>query len=262
MPNSEKLPPSRISGSDDVGRSELYEHYVTTHFAGLGGEGAATTLKGQILRLLPEDRGARIVDVGCGSGQLLRLLRARGYTRISGVDMSAEQVALASADGDLEVTHGELADYLSSTSAEYDAIVAVDLLEHLGRGEIVPSLRMMRSALGPGGRLVARVPNAQSPFGGRYRYGDFTHETSFTQHSISQILLAAGFGEIRVAPAEPVVHGIVSGLRLVLWKMIAGLLKLALAAETGILRGHVVTQNLLVVARAPSPRPAASGQQE
>jgi hypothetical protein len=33
------------------------------------------------------------------------------------------------------------------------------------------------------------------------------------------------------------------------WKPVSGLLKIALAAETGQLRGHVVTQNLTFVAR-------------
>jgi hypothetical protein len=45
-----------------------------------------------------------------------------------------------------------------------------------------------------------------------------------------------------------VAHGAVSAARAALWKPISGLYKLALAAETGESRGHIVTQNLTFVA--------------
>ena len=105
------------------------------------------------------------------------------------------------------------------------------------------------AALRPGGVLVARVPNAVSPFGGHIRYGDFTHETWFTARSVRQLAAATGFRPVTVLSCPPVAHGLVSAARVAVWKPISGLYKLALAAETGTLRGHIVTQNLTVVAR-------------
>jgi len=52
-----------------------------------------------------------------------------------------------------------------------------------------------------------------------------------------------------VLPCPPVAHGLVSAARVAVWKPISGLYKFALAAETGALRGHIVTQNLTLVAR-------------
>jgi hypothetical protein len=46
------------------------------------------------------------------------------------------------------------------------------------------------------------------------------------------------------------VHGLSSAVRALVWKPVSGLLKLALAAETGVLRGHIITQNLTFVARS------------
>jgi hypothetical protein len=62
------------------------------------------------------------------------------------------------------------------------------------------------------------------------------------------VLSASGFGAISVHPTEPVVHGLLSLGRLGLWKVLALLGRLYLAVETGVIRGHVLTQNLVVVA--------------
>ena len=89
------------------------------------------------------------------------------------------------------------------------------------------------AALRPGGRFVARVPNAVSPFGGHIRYGDFTHETWFTARSVRQLAAAAGLGAgpgDRL-PAACARRG--ERVRATLWKPVSGLFKLVLAVETG-----------------------------
>jgi hypothetical protein len=99
---------------------------------------------------------------------------------------------------------------------------------------------------------VARVPNAGSPFGGHIRYGDFTHESSYTARSVRQLAAAAGFGPVTVLPCPPIAHGLMSATRVAMWKLISAGYKVALGAETGVVRGHIVTQNLVFVAhKAP-----------
>jgi hypothetical protein len=96
---------------------------------------------------------------------------------------------------------------------------------------------------------VARVPNAASPFGGHIRYGDFTHESSYTERSVRQLAAAAGFRSVTVRPCAPIAHGLLSAGRVAIWKPVSAFYRVALAAETGVLRGHIVTQNLTFVAR-------------
>jgi hypothetical protein len=107
------------------------------------------------------------------------------------------------------------------------------------------------------------VPNAVSPFGGHIRYGDFTHETWFTARSVRQLAGAAGLDLIGVSGCPPQVHSAASAVRMVIWKPVSGLLKLALAAETGAVRGHIVTQNLtFAVAKAKASRASGLGRLE
>ena len=107
----------------------------------------------------------------------------------------------------------------------------------------------MAAALTPGGVFVGRVPNAVSPLGGHIRNGDFTHQTSFTARSIRQLAAAAGFDSVLARSSPPVAHGLASAARVVVWQGVSACYRIALAAETGMLRGHIVTQNLTFAAR-------------
>ncbi|MEK6252562.1 MAG: class I SAM-dependent methyltransferase [Actinomycetota bacterium] len=229
-------------------RRRLYEGYVTTHAGSEPAERAVPSLDRNIRRRLPRDRNIRILDIGCGQGYLLDVLREAGYPQVSGVDVSAEQVEIARLRG-LDVTQGDVFDFLREHLGGFDAITAVDLIEHFDKADVLRLLDDVARALKPGGILVGQVPNGESPFGGRYIYGDFTHGTAFTQRSIAQVLHATGFTEVRSFPVEPAVHGLSSALRMVVWKVLATAYKTALVVETGVLSGHIVTQNLVFAGR-------------
>lgn len=235
--------------SDSSWHTRLYEVYSTTHAGTAADEASALIFQRDILPNLPSDRDVSILDIGCGQGALVRQLLHAGYSHVRGIDHSAEQVALAHRAGTTVVEQGDFPSLLEASSAVFDIVLATDVLEHLGKAEVVATFDSVRGALRPGGVFIARVPNAVSPFGGNYRHGDFTHETSFTPRSLQQLCASSGFKEWRVLPCPPVAHGVASGLRVAVWRLVSGCMKIALAAETGMLRGHIVTQNMTLIAR-------------
>jgi hypothetical protein len=82
------------------------------------------------------------------------------------------------------------------------------------------------------------------------RYWDMLAEDAFTRASIAQLLRACDFAEITCHEDRPAPHGIASALRAVLWPVLRGALRLALAIETGESgRDAVFSQCLLAVAR-------------
>jgi len=195
---------------------------------------------------LPAKRNLRIADLGCGYGQLLYFLKALGYRRLEGVDLSTEQVALAHRLGLPEVQHGDLMSFLSGKERAYDALFLMDVLEHLEMRDTIALLQSCWRALGDDGCLILHVPNAEGLFGMRVRYGDLTHETCFTPQSMRQLGLATGFRQIQAKEEKPVVHGLKSLARRALWSLFTLRERLLLLAETGS-GGQVLSQNMLVI---------------
>ncbi|MPY90080.1 MAG: methyltransferase domain-containing protein [Luteitalea sp.] len=101
--------------------------------------------------------GGRLLDVGCGSGAHLMLLRQLGW-RVEGVDFDPSAVAAARARG-LEVRCGTIDDQ-GYAAGVFDAVVASHVLEHLF--DPVRFIRECSRILAPGGRLVLVTPNTAS----------------------------------------------------------------------------------------------------
>jgi 2-polyprenyl-3-methyl-5-hydroxy-6-metoxy-1,4-benzoquinol methylase len=235
-------------------RNRLYESYVSQHSGWAPGDAVRLIYQRDIRPLLPPPATGPVVDIGCGSGHLVRCLLDDGY-EAGGIDVSPEQVQLAHQAGLDQIRQGDYLELLGQYRGQLGAVTATDLLEHLTKSEVLATFDAVTAALRPGGAFVARIPNAVSPFGGHIRYGDFTHESWFTAQSVRQLAAAAGLGPVTVIGCPPPVHGLASAVRLAVWKPVSGLFKLALAAETGAVRGHIVTQNLTFAARLPE-RPA------
>jgi 2-polyprenyl-3-methyl-5-hydroxy-6-metoxy-1,4-benzoquinol methylase len=236
------------STDEDSYRSRLYVDYATTHAGREDRQRVVTTLLHDIAPLLPPRLDARILDVGCGQGDLVAMLSRLGYKGAGGIDVSPEQVRLAHEAGVQNIQQGDLLPFLERSVNAFDAIVATDVLEHFAPPDALALFDLIANSLRPGGRLIARVPNGASPFAGRYRYGDLTHGLSYTSRSVHQAAAMAGFVTVEVRACPPVVHGVISAVRLLVWWLLSALLKGALAVETGELRGHIVTQNLIFVA--------------
>ncbi len=154
-------------------------------------------LPGYLRPILPRSLDARILDIGCGFGQMLDGLRRLGYRSLRGVDLSPEAIEASRGRG-LDAAQIESLERFCQASAErFDLILMSQVLEHVEKQEIVPTLRLIRERLmTPGAGLAIMVPNAQSPTGCYWAYEDFTHHTLFTAGSLLFVLRAAGFRSI------------------------------------------------------------------
>jgi SAM-dependent methyltransferase len=238
--------------------SKRHEQLVPATVAGL--ESRGPHVRTMIRRHFPEDRDALVLDLGCGHGTIVEFARRAGYRRVRGVDRSAEQVREARRLGIQGVEEGDLFETVMRESSDsIDAVICFDVIEHLTRDELLDLVDDVFRILKPGGRLIIHSPNGESPFFGRIRYGDLTHELAFTRDSIGQLLFACGFAKVSCYEDAPIVHGIRSAARWVVWRLVRSLLRLWLAAETGRLgEQSIFSQNFLVVADKPPTALTAS----
>lgn len=234
-------------------RSRMYKCYRVGLGSGAPSDDYAVRapyLRRLIRTQFPSDREARILDLGCGSGILLRCLQEAGYRKLAGVDISPVQVDAVLPDLGGEIIQGDLFEVLSGAeSGSFDVLVAFDVIEHLGKSELLELADEALRVLKPGGRWIVHAPNAAGFFGGRVRYADLTHEQAFTRESLEQLLRASGFGEATFFEDRPVVHGIASAFRWLVWMALRSTLRVCWAAETGSTgKECIFSQNILSVA--------------
>ena len=97
-----------------------------------------------------------ILDIGCGFGQNMSALRKAGYTKVRGLDVSAEAVAYCKEQG-LPVEQGDVMSYAGS---RYDYVLMSHVLEHLPKDSIIPALKKIRKdILAEHGAICIMVPN-------------------------------------------------------------------------------------------------------
>jgi 2-polyprenyl-3-methyl-5-hydroxy-6-metoxy-1,4-benzoquinol methylase len=170
---------------------------------------------------LPPDKNAAIVDLACGGGRLLHFLKGRGYTNLSGVDISPEQVGLAKTVTS-SVFMEDILTFLGKQKEIFDLITAIDVIEHLTRDEGIQFLGDCYRSLKPGGRIVLQMPNADSPMFPSVWYHDLTHEVGYTPHSLKGLLKLAGFQliEAREAGPVPIKFRFLTGWRFAIWKLL------------------------------------------
>jgi O-antigen chain-terminating methyltransferase len=138
---------------------------------------------------------APVLDVGCGRGEFLGLLREAGI-EAKGVDADADMVAYASGEG-LEV---EQADALAYLDAQPPGVVGgifmAQLVEHLPPPQLFRLLELAARSLRPGGVLVAETINPLSPLALRSYFADLTHAQPLVPETLALLAKQAGFREV------------------------------------------------------------------
>jgi O-antigen/teichoic acid export membrane protein/2-polyprenyl-3-methyl-5-hydroxy-6-metoxy-1,4-benzoquinol methylase len=119
--------------------------------------GGDAELDATVLYLKAPAGGNRVLDLGCGSGDLMARLRGLGWDPV-GVDTDPEAVATATGHG-LDARTGTLSDQVFP-AGHFDAIVSSHVIEHLDQP--VELLQECQRILKPGGVLVFVTPNLNS----------------------------------------------------------------------------------------------------
>ena len=236
-------------------RDKIYEKYSTVFqgkdaaltFDTASADAQAEVLEKRFAAHLPTDKNAAIAELACGGGNFLYFLKSRGYTNLTGIDISPQQVALAR-QVIPQVEEGNLIAFLEKNPERFDLITAFDLIEHLTKDEVLSFIEKAYTALKPEGKLLLQTPNGDSPFVGTVLYGDFTHEICLNPASISKLLKLCGFADIACHEMGPVVHGFVSWIRRLLWWKVRLMLKFIHLIETGSAGSGIFTRVFYVVA--------------
>ena len=137
--------------------------------------------------------GQRALDLGCGRGEAVALLRTHGF-QATGVDGNRAAVQEAASHG-LSIVHDDLFKYLKALpSASQQVVSAFHVIEHLPFERLLELVDEAWRVLQPGGLLLLETPNARNLLvtGGDF-YRDPTHLRPVFPDTLDFILNGAGF---------------------------------------------------------------------
>jgi methionine biosynthesis protein MetW len=152
-----------------------------------------------LAKLMP--RGAKVLDIGCGTGSLTIAATQGKDARVIAIEPDPQRAALARSRG-LEVICGTAEPKLLKKLGPFDAIILADVIEHLP--DPAELLRELAAVLSPGGRILASVPNIAhwtvrlKLLIGKFDYQrtgimDATHLRWFTAYSLRMLFIRCGY---------------------------------------------------------------------
>lgn len=145
-----------------------------------------------------------VVDLGCGRGEFLELLREAGVAG-RGVDGNRNAVLECREKG-FDVVHGDVVDFLRAQGeGSLGGVFAAQVVEHLPPAVLATLLAETHRALRKGGLLLLETVNVRSATAFLEVYiRDVTHERPLHPETLAFMVAAAGFTDVRVETRAPI----------------------------------------------------------
>ncbi|MEO7652287.1 MAG: class I SAM-dependent methyltransferase, partial [Bryobacteraceae bacterium] len=149
---------------------------------------------------------APVLDIGCGRGEFLELMRECGL-EASGIDLSEESVAQCRSKG-LTVERADLFDQLRELPREsLGGIFCGQVVEHLPPARLPDLVRLASEKLRRGGVLVIETPNPEClAIFATHFYLDPTHTRPVPHPLLAFYMEECGFGRIDVHRLSPAIE--------------------------------------------------------
>jgi predicted TPR repeat methyltransferase len=133
---------------------DQYAGHFDRHLVGVLGY-RTPSLLASLLHPAPEMQAAAALDLGCGTGLCAPLLRPMAK-HLAGVDLSEKMLEKARATGLYdELACADILAWLAGRQAEWDLVVAADVLVYFG--DLAPLFKAVAGALRPGGQFAFSV---------------------------------------------------------------------------------------------------------
>lgn len=166
--------------------------------------GTQAEISARVASFLPHlPPGGKVLDLGCGRGEMLKVLSEHGFDA-RGVDRSAAMVEQCRSQG-LSAESADLFQVLTDVPAESLAgVISLHVIEHLPPMALGRFVRLAWQALSPGGSLILETPNPLSMVvAARNFWRDPTHLRPIHPETLKLVFEQAGFDPIESLELRP-----------------------------------------------------------
>lgn len=239
---------------------KLFENYASTHAGIIDGTHQQQQVRADTRSnlnypaILPTNKNAKILEIGCNKGYFLHWLRSRGYTDLTGVDLSPGDIAAAKEYTKLpELYCTDGIDFIADKPGIYDVIVFRAVFEHIEKQYSESFLQAVGKAIKPDGKILIEVPNMDWFMAHHERYMDFTHEVGFTRESLGQLLRLL-FENVEIRPVHEGYFSFAGMIRIKILKPIVKKIMGAMFAIMGEGANDMWWANRAILAIASKPK--------
>ena len=202
-PKSQTDPGSRIP---DPGPNSQFDELDSHKYVGFEDQfrGSPEEIRKRVEEYLPIfEKASDVLDVGCGRGEFLDLLRERGI-RARGIDVNPAMVEVCRGKG-LEAETGDALTYLRAVpDGSLGGLFAAQVVEHLEPRYLARLLDAAFDKLGPGAPIVLETINPACWFAFFESYiRDLTHVRPVHPDTLKYLLIATGFQHVDIRYRAP-----------------------------------------------------------
>jgi 2-polyprenyl-3-methyl-5-hydroxy-6-metoxy-1,4-benzoquinol methylase len=173
-------------------------------------------VRGFLRHQFPDDKSIKILEIGAGSGKLLRDLANEGYRNVEGMEMAP--AALVEARANVRDVLGEEAIYPLSfidyhrryPERQYDVLIHAHLIEHIPPDQAQGFLQSCHQSLRPGGHMIIITPSRLTGPHDVTRYfrppgspSEGFHLKEYSLNDLADALTQAGFGNFATVRSQP-----------------------------------------------------------
>lgn len=155
----------------------------------------------KLLKLCSVQQDANLLEVGFGNGGFLSFCRGLGI-QIQGTEANLTLVQHALQQGFIARVAEDMG---RLPAASFDAIISLDVIEHIEPNETASFLQSCLRLLKPGGRLLLRFPNGDSPFSISNFNADITHKNWISAEKLKYYASNAAVSDIRIMGTPQIV---------------------------------------------------------
>jgi O-antigen chain-terminating methyltransferase len=148
-------------------------------------------------------KGGKVLDLGCGRGEFLDLLRENGIEG-EGVDLNGQMIDIC-LDKGLNCRQGDILDRLTQVpDGSLDGIFSSQVVEHLRPAYLKKLVETAHAKLALGGTIVLETVNPASVFAlVQIYYLDLSHEKPVHPRALQFMLESTGFSDVEVRYSAP-----------------------------------------------------------
>lgn len=196
---------SEVNNYNHLDEKDVYYYLFENYFYN---RDVITKIQNGYIQFVPKNSEKFFLDIGCGRGEFLELLR-NNNVKAKGIEINSLEYKLLK-DKNYDVELNDAVTFLKNTDEKFSGISAIEVVEHLTFEYLYEFIHLAFSHIESGGVILLETLNCRNIKNLKNFYADLSHIKPIPMESLQFLCEKAGFKNMRVCWSMPNKHGYVN----------------------------------------------------